>query len=901
MTQLSDRYAELHALLSRSRLEREVIEELELHFDSLVERYRDEGFAEDEARSAALERFGDIERVRHETAAVDRRSNRRSELSEIAHDATRALRLAVRRLRRRPEFSLFALLTLTVAIAAFSALFTVLERLVLSPLPFDEAGDLVRIESGVPGVGPDAVWGLSQAGYFDFLDNASTLSSLGAFSVGGSNLTSDAGPARVRAAAVTATLLETLRLRAVVGRLLGPDDDVPGGPAVVMLDHAFWQTRFGADAEVIGTTIELDGSPSEIIGVLERGHGLPDRPADVWRPLQLDRAARPVNAHWVSAIGRLSETTADAAQSELDGRTAGFVERFPSAYSDGFMRESGFRTIVTPLKDYVLGDSSRTIWILFSAAGLLLLIALANVTNLYLVRTSARRRDFQVRTALGASRRHLTWQCLTETLILGAIAAVVAIPLARVGIQLLLASAPPGLPRLVELDLGRATVLFTLGVGLAMGIFLGLVPLMARTFESGGGVARHSGARATISRSGRRARQVMLASQMAVALVLLAAGGLMLRSLTQLRAMESGFEDERVLSLDVFIPWSSYSGYVPVSQFYRQLLDRLEALPGVERAGATTRLPMIDVGFCSAMFFEDQPLGEGEVPPCLPVALASPGFFDVLGIPVDGETPTWADVDSGSGSVVVTQALADRIWPGEAAIGKGVRGNGWAQPFYRVRGVARDFLSDGFDRPPIEGVFFPMRPIDGAPLWSAPNAMRVVIRTTNDASTIIPAVRSTIRDLDRNVPLANVRELRDAIWSSPSVSRTSFSLLLLGVAAGLALLLSTVGMYGVVSQLVVERSGEIAVRLALGARLREVIAMVMSQSMRVALVGVGIGVAGALAAGRALDAVLFGVDPADPLTFGAATVTLLGTVALATYLAARRAGRVDPIDTLRAE
>jgi predicted permease len=706
----------------------------------------------------------------------------------------------------------------------------------------------------------------------------------------------------VRSAGVTASLIRTLRLRAAAGRLIGDSEDVPGGPSVVMLDYGFWQTRFGGDPGVIGATIDLNGSSHEVIGVIERGQGLPDLSADVWRPLQLDRAARPVNAHWVSALGRLADQASlELARADIDRRTAGFTERFPGAYSSVFMEESGFSTRMIPMKEHVLGGVGRTIWILFAAAGLLLLIALANITNLYLVRIEARRRDFEVREALGASRRHLTWQCLTETLLLSMVAGLLAIPVARGGVSILLSTAPPGLPRLTELGVGAGTITFTLVIALLIGIGLGLVPVMYRVFGGRSGLAQGSGTRTTVSKSRQHARRVMLAGQMALALILLAGGGLMLRSLVQLRATEPGFDASDVLVLEVFIPQSSYSGYEPVSQFYREFIDRIRALPGVESAGASTRLPIADVGFCAALFFEDRPLGPQDAPPCLPVGLASPGFFDALDIPVDGQKPDWTAMSDGSGPAVVTRALAERIWPGESPIGKGIRGNGWDQPFYRVVGVAQDFRSDGLDRPSVEAVFLPMQPIEGAPLWSPPNAMRVVVESSGDPAALAPAIRALLREMDPDVPLANVEEFEAIVRSSPSVSRTSFSLILLGIAAGLALLLSTIGMYGVVSQLVAERSSEIAVRLALGARLGEVIAMVMTQSIRVALVGVVIGILGAVAATRALGTILFEVEATDPLTYALATVTLLATVASATFLAARRAGRVDPIETLRSD
>ena len=897
-----DPYAELRRILSRSRIDEDVAAELEHHFDALVARNLERGMSEDDSRRAALERFGDMDRIREETRRVDRHVGRVEARSEHVADAARGVRYAVRRLLRRPEFTLFAVLTLTLAIGAFSALFTVLDGVVLSPLPYAEAGELVRLESAVPSMGEDAVWGLSQAGYFDFRDNGEALVTIAGYSAGGANFVSEAGPARVRYAAVTATLGDVLALRTAAGRWFDPGEDLPGAPRTVVLGYGFWRNQFGGDPGVLGSTIDLDGFSYEVIGVLERGLGLPEGPVDVLRTLKLDPSDAPVNAHWLSAVGRLGpDTPVAAAQADLDRLTSMFSEKFPGAYPSSFMDGTGFRTRVVPLKDYVLGDIGRTMWILFGAAGLLLVIAVANITNLYLVRIEARRRDFAVRAALGARRRHLVWQSLSETLVLCLFAGALALGVARAGIALLNANAPAALPRLEELGLAAPTVWFTIGVSLALGVILGLVPLAYGAFDRATDLARESGSRTTPSRSRNRVRRLMLAGQMALALVLLAAGGLMLRSLERMRSTEPGFDPSDVLAVEIFLSRSRYGSYEEVGAFYRRFISELERLPGVIHAGATTRLPLIDGGPCAASYIEDRPPDSGEEPPCIEYALAAPGFFETLDIPVDGATPGWTEMEAGAGGVVVTRALADRLWPGESAIGKGIKGNGWSQPFYRVIGVADDFRSEGLDRPPFEAVFYPMYPMEGAPLWSPPNAMRVVVESTADPAGLVPAVRRILGDLDPGIPIGEVDVLDAAIANSPAVSRVSFTLLLLGIAAAMALLLSTIGMYGIVAQLVVERSREIAVRLALGARLEQVIRMFLGQSLGVAIVGAVAGLAGALVATRALRALLFEVAPGDPLTLATATALLLVTVAAATYLASRKAGRVDPIETLKAE
>lgn len=902
MTTPRDAYAELRRLLAEARLDEDVSEELEHHFDALVRRSLEHGLSEEDAHAAALERFGDMDRILAETRQVDQRIRRRRAFGERLGDARRAVRHAARRLVRRPDFTVFALLTLALALGAFAALYTVLDRVALRPLAYDDADRLVWIDSQLTWSGVESAWGVSPGGYFDFRDHNRTFEALGAFSTGEASFVSDAGPVRVSSASITAGLVPVLGLRADIGRVFVSEDDLPGAASTVVLGHRFWQDQFGGDPAVVGSTIDLNGARAEVIGVLERGAALPDAQVDVLRTLGLDPAARPTNTHWLRVVGRIrADATLEAARADLARLTSAFIETLPTAYSATFVRDTGFRTRVIPLKERVLGDIGRTIWILFASAGLLLLIAVANITNLYLVRTESRRRDFAVRLALGAGRRHLAWQSLSETLLLAAAAGVAAVWIAHAGLGLLVASAPATLPRASEISVGGATVAFTIAVALVLGVVLGLVPLAYRAFGRAGELVREGAARAGVTAGRNRVRRAMLASQVALALVLLAGGGLMLRSLDRLRSTDPGFESRDVLSFETFVPGSRYGSFAEVTAFYRAFLERIEALPGVERAGATTRMPMVGGGFCASMFLEDRPPVDDVEPPCVEVGTVAPGIFEALDIPVQGRQPTWQEIQTGTAGVVITRALAGRLWPGENALGKGLRPNGWDPPFYRVVGVVDDHRSEGLDRPPLEAVLFPMQPIDGAPLWSPSNAMQVAVEAIGDPAALGPAIRDILRDLDPAVPLADMQGLGEAIAASPSVARASFLVLLLGIAAGLALLLSTIGMYGVVAQLVSERANEIAVRLALGARLHQVVGMVLGQSLKVALVGAVAGVGVALLSTRALRALLYEVAPGDPLTLVSATLILLLTVAAATWLAARRAGRVDPIHTLRAE
>jgi len=901
MAWIPDRYRELGSLVRGDRVKNDIAEELEHHIEMRTEENMEAGMSREDARAEAMRRFGDLERIRRETEEIDERLERRRRRRDLVGALLRESRLAIRVLLRRPGFTAVALLTLILGIGAVSAIFTVLNGVVLSPLPYPQAEELVWLESRVPGVAPNAVWGLSEAGYFHFQEENRSFAGLGAYRSTSLNLASDNGAARVRAALVSADLLDVLRATPAVGRLIEEADDTPDQPTLAVLGYSFWQRELGGDPDVVGTTVILNAIPHEVIGVMGEGIELPDQRIDVWLPLGMDPARPPVNWHWVQAIARLEpETSPAAAQADVARLTAQFTELFPSAYPESFVRESGFSTSVVPLHTHVVGDVSSALWLLFGAVGLVLLIAGANVTNLFLVRTEGRRRELAIRSALGAEKTHLAWHYLSESLLLCLGAAAGALLLAHGAVKLLLHLAPPGLPRLAELGLGGDAIAFTVLIAIAVGVVLGLVPLVYRLVNYD---ALREGGRGLTPSPGRNfTRRVIVVAQVAIALVLLTAAGLMLRSFNQLRHVDPGLDPQGVLTMDLTLPYSSYQSYEDVNRFYHDLLVRIEALPGVTEAAATQRLPLADVGGCAAIFIQDDPPEPDEQPPCVGTAQVTPGFFDALGIPVRGEVPTWSDMERRSGGVVVTRALADRLWPGVDALGKGIRGNGWGEPFYRVVGVADDFRSDGLDRPPLQAVFFPMLPLEGANLWSPPHSMSLAVKTTlARPEELTGAIRRVLADLDATVPLASVRTMEEVVERSPTVARASFTMLLLGIAGGMALLLSGVGLYGVIAYSVGQRRTEIGVRVAVGAGAGEVVRMVVRRSLMLSIIGVALGLVAALAVTRVMRSLLFGVTPTDPLALVAAAVLLVLLSLVASLVPARRAVSVDPVEALRVE
>lgn len=815
------------------------------------------------------------------------------------------LRYALRSLRRSPGFTAVAVLVLALGIGATTAIFALLDSVALRPLGFPDAERLVWIESPVPGVGGSqrAAWGLSPAGYFHLRDENRTLDALGvyagAFGATQSTITGAGEPRRVASAVVSASLFDVLRARPALGRLLGPDDDRPGAPRVAVISHGFWQQEFGGDPGVVGSVLQVSDAPVEVVGVLEPGIELPDRRADIWFAHQLDPAARPVNTHYLAAAGRLKPgVSAAEAERDLVRLTNRFPELFPTAYDEGFMRETGFTTSVIPLRDHVIGNIARVLWVLLGAVGLVLLIACANVANLFLVRAEARRRELAVRSALGAGRGQLAGHYLTEGVLLALVAGTLGLVLADVGIRLLLALAPTGIPRLEEVGLGGAAVGFAAAVSLGAGVVFGLFPVLRARIDLA--ALRDGGRNISLSPRQHRVRAGLVIGQVALAVVLLAAAGLMLRSFQQLRRVEPGFDAEGVLTLEVAISPGRYGSYESVNRFYRDLIERIEALPGVVSAGAAQVLPLKEMGFCSVVFVEDKPLDSGKEPPCVGTHQATPGYFEALGIPVVGRTPDWLDMERAAGDVVVTKALAERFWPGEDPIGKGIKGNSSRPPFYRVVGVTGELRGEGLDRAASEAVFFPMLPLAGASLWSPPRAMNLVVKTrAAHPAELTGAIRRVLDEIDPAVPIGAVQTMEEVV--SRSMLRTTFAMLLLGIAAGIALLLGAVGLYGVIAYVVGRREQEIGVRVALGAESAQVARLVVGQSLRLALAGVGAGLVAALAVTRVLRALLFEVSPTDPVTLGAVVLVLVTVALLASWLPARRAARVDPMVALRSE
>ena len=883
------------------QVDAQVDDELRFHLEERVEELVAQGRTREEAEAEARRRFGDVGHWRREASAIDRGQARDERRADLLDALRRETRQAARALRRAPGFSVVAILTLALGLGAATAIFAVLDAVVLRPLPYAQPDRLVWIDHQVPLVGENDRWGMATVNYFDFREHVPAVAALGIYT--SARLTvglEGSAPERVRGVRTSASLFPTLGARPALGRLLADYDNAPGATPVAVLGHDYWRRRFAGDRAVVDSTVTIQGQPVRIVGVAPAGFHLPQEIVDVWLPLPLD-PARLVNQHTFAGVARLrADATPDVLLAQLRARERLFAELYPGVYSDGFFRSTGFAPAVTPLHERVVGATvTRTLWVMFTAVALVLVVACAHVANLFLVRIEAQRRETAVRTALGASRGQLAWRSFAESLLLTGAAAVLGLALAFGALRGLLAMAPASLPRLEEIRLGWVHVAFVVGLAAAVGLVFGALPLL-RGAELG---ALRDGSRGlTASRRRHAVRGALVVGQVALSLVLLAAGGLMLRSAWRLRAVPAGFDAERVLTFSVPLPYARYEwgDYAKVGALHRELQRRLAAAPGVVAVGGAASLPMESDG-CAAIGFEDRGPDGTRRGACLANATAAPGYFETMGIPiVRGAAPTWDETERGTAGVVVTRAFAEHFWPGEDPIGKGLKGYDRLEepPYYRVVAVTGDVRADGLAQPATEMIWFPMAPGPGLQQWGAPHELRVVVRTSSDdAGTVLAAARRAMADLDPAVPIDDVRWMEEVV--AASLATTTLAMLLLSVAAGMALLLSAVGIYGVISYLVGQRRNEIGIRLALGASTAGVRRDVVLGALRLAVLGVGIGLVGAVATTSVLRALLFDVSPTDPWTLGAVALLLLGLAAVASWVPAARAARVSPVEALR--
>lgn len=878
----------------------DIDDELSFHLAERIEALRNEGMSETAARMQALREFGDVRHVRSTLRAIDRRIEQRRSRAEWIASLGARLRHSLRVLVRQPAFTVPAVVTLALGLAATVAIYTLLDTIVLTPLPFPNAERLVALSSPMPKL--NDTWGIARHQLFYYKDNARSIEEMALYNASEATLTGDGTSTfaeRVPTARVTAGIFDVLGIVPALGRALTAEDNRIRDAAVVMLGHDLWVRRFGGDRSIVGRTIDLEGFPHQVVGVAPPGAQLPDQRVDLWLPDYADPAAAPQNNHVRMAVARLRPGfTATTAEADLAPLVLRMEEVFPAAYPNHWIRNSGFRTAVVPLRDEIVGATiTRALWILLAGVGIVLVVALANVANLFLVRADGRTREVLVRSALGARGGELLALHLTDALVVALLAAAIAIALVRVALGALTWFAPEGLPRLAELHAGWTTSFLLLGIALAIGLGLGLVTAGAARGDHA--ALRDASRGLTLSRRQVAVRGALVVAQVALAVVLMAGAGLMVRSFQKLRSISPGFAPDGVATMDLALPAARYDTTTRVADFYEQVSAAVRAIPGVTHVSMVEQLPLTGRSGCTGVV-TNQPGANGRSEQCVTTLQVAPGYFEAMRIPVRGSAGSWNEVHQGAGGAVVTRALAEVLWPGEDPIGRTIRCCSVADGWFHVRGVVDGLYDAGLDAPQMQAVFFPLVAPPGADLqWLARGVNLVVRAPTMTPAQLYPLVQREVARLDQQVPVTNPRALDEVV--ARSMARRTFTLALLAVAATIALLLSAIGLYAVVSYVVSHRIGEIGIRMALGARASQVAGLVVRQALALTSLGLVLGVGGALATTRVLGALLFEVKPGDPLVLSA-VATLLILIALAASLAPTwRAAHVDPSRALRAE
>lgn len=814
-------------------------------------------------------------------------------------DLTRDLRLATRALLRRPAFCAVVVLTLALGIGANSAIFSVVKAVLLEPLPYREPERLAMIWSRWTNF--DKTW-LSAAEYLDYQRMDGQFEDVGLWATAGEVALTGGGdaPESVNAAVMTANLLDVLGVRVVHGRGFTAEEDIPNGPAIALLGHDIWQRRYGGDPALVGQTIEVDGRSVQIVGILPAQFRFPlefqsRALTQVVRPVGLDRAAPNRGNHGYYAIGRLRNgVTASRVTAELRALAQRWTD-------EGLYPESmRFTAFAIPVIDEVSGGVSLALAVLSAAVGLLLLLTGANVANLILTRADGRRREVAVRSALGAGRWHIMRLALTESALLGVAGGVLGLGLAWAGLRVLVARAPTTIPRLGDLSVDVTVVGFTLVLALVTGVLVGLVPAARGSRVNLSDALRDGSRGQTGGAARRRGRAILVVAEMALAVLLVIGAGLTIRSFVNLQAISPGFDAQNALTLRISLPASRHPTGQHVVDFYQRLGDEVRQLPGVEAAGFVRLLPLASEIGDAGIQIDGKPVPPGEPGRSADWQAATPGYFEAMRTPlVRGRLIGPEDALDGNQVILINETLAREYFPGEDPIGQRIRFFGNQTPWRTIVGVVGDVHHHGITRPVKRAFFVPHAQWPASANGSAPRAMTLVVRATANPRALLPAIEQAIHRLDPALPLTQVQTLEQVVANATREQR--FTTALMGGFAALALVLAAVGIFGVISYAVGQRTREIGIRMALGADVSAVRTLVLRQGMAPAVVGIVLGVGVAALLTRFLGSLLYEVAPLDALTFAFIPVLLLAVAAGSVLIPAVRASRVAPVEALRQE
>jgi putative ABC transport system permease protein len=801
-----------------------------------------------------------------------------------------------RRIAANPAFAGVAVLTLAIAIAANLVIFTVVNAVVLRPLPYPGADRIVGLRHAMPGFAQMDEVGMSPGLYFTYLNEGRTLEHLAIFNDTAGNLTSPDTTERVQFGIVTASLFDVLNVAPQLGRPFTVEDERPGAPPVVILSAGLWHARFGSDPATVGRLVEIDRVPTEIVGVMPEQFTFADPEIRAWRPMELNETERNLGSFCCAGFGRLSDdASVQAAQVELRTLATNLASLQPDVANAEVLVNAGLMPIVEPAHESMTRDIRATLWILLGAVSVLLLIACANVTNLFLVRAETRHREISIRRALGESPLRLRGSVLTESIVMGLVGGLAALPLAVAGVRLVIRYGPEDLPRLHEVSMDASVLIFGFILSVVAGFVFGLVPaLRAGAVTAAASLA--DGARgASAGRERHVVRRSLVVAQVALALTLLVGSGLAVRSFQRLAGVDLGFDPRDVLTLSVALPERDYGTDESRLAFHRQVVEQLEAIPGVVSASATSNLPMRSVRGAGHAF-EDQPRAEGEVPPILFMKWVSPNYFETMSIAMlEGRDFEILDEARGGLVSIVSDVVARTYWPDQAVLGKGIRA-GTGRPddnWYRVIGVVENTHEFAIHQDQPEIVYYSLTgPGD------VPSSMSYVIRAES-STNLGTAARSVVQSVDPRLAVSDMVTMEAIVGESQG--ERAFVMFLLMAAAAAALLLGSVGLYGVVSYMVAQRRREIAIRMAIGAQISNITRLVLGEALGLALAGVGLGLGLAFALTRRLEALLFETSPVDPMVLVMVSAVLVTVCLSASWLPARRAARTQPLTALRLE
>jgi putative ABC transport system permease protein len=873
---------------ARPNPDADVDDELRFHIDQRIERNVALGMDPHTARRDALQRFGDVDRVRDALVHHDRHKQSVTERVEYMSDLLHDIRFGLRALRRAPAFAVAAILTLATGIGANAAIFSVVDAVVLRPLPYPRPHELASLGNGSAGE------------YVALKERLRSFSDIAAW--GPRQLTVDDGTTAVRlpGAGFTTNLLGTLGVHPLLGRGFDSTESRPGFDPVVILSHGFWQRQFSGSREVLGKRLLIDGVSAQIVGIMPPTFAFPNKDAQFWLPIAIDPSNVP--GHWAIQNGRFIARLAPGVTLERADRE--LREVWPTLRRLNPLWDPGetYRNNVTAtrLDDSMVGATSTLLWIIFGSVLLVLLIGCVNVANLLLARATARARELSIRAALGCGRARLVRQLVTESVLLAVIGAAVGIALAHAGVRWLVSMLPTGVPRVEEIAVSGAVLGFTALMTLATAALFGIIPAVRATRYARPSAAFGGGSRgATAGASHLRVTGMLVAAEMAVAVLLGVGAILLVRSFAAQRAIEPGFETTNVVAARLSPPSLNYSEPGRVQQFYERVTERLTALPGVRNVAVVDKLSLAQTVWGLAARIEGQNEDATQLLPLINhLQEVSPAYFATLGIPIlRGRAFTEADRPGQQPVAIVSESVARRFWPKDDAVGRRV-GYPFPSPWITIVGVVPDTKQDSLRDTTSMSIYVPRAQrteMSGREAW-------VLVRGGGRGGELAPlgaAIRAIVREVDRAVPVSDLRTMDTVL--ADSMDRARFTTMLVGAFALAALLLGAVGIYGVMSYLVGQRTREMGIRIALGAPAAGVLRLVVGRAAVLALAGTVIGIVGSVFASRWLRSLLYEVSATDPVTYAIVPILFLSVAVVASYAPARRATRIDPVRALRAE